>query len=343
MNKLIFVSLTFCLLLVNSAVPAQCNNELVEIAMAESGTDAVYLDEFKVKFTGNRKAKPAPVARFNTMLNEGKLYRFTVANAREYEGRAILQLYRSNILIGSTYDPVASDDSQTFDYLCESTGFYRILMSFIDGKEGCAAGVMSLVINDSTRTSDPVLLGQDTVETLFLHVENPLSLAVTDALPENVEVSIDNGRIIRKNGFFSAFVDHEGSATIIVTVKDTTGAIREESSFRFNVKSVPFPTASIGGMTGGIADKDHLIRAARLEAASPAGFENLKYTVIRFTVSSELERFSGIASSGRELSFQQINYIRDLEPGTKLFFKDILVNTPDGSELKLEPLGFILN
>ena len=341
MNKAVFISAF--LFLSATGVFAQCNNELVKNAVAQSGIDAVYLKEFKVKFTRSGKADPVQTARFNTLLNEGKLYRFTVANAVEYEGEAILQLFKNNKLLGSTYHIDSGADHQKFDFLCDQTGFYKILMSFREGREGCAAGVMSLVINDSTRRSDPIILGSDTVETLYVGVENPLSIAASGASGGSLELSIDQGEIRGQKGGYYALVEREGAAMVTVVVRDSAGQVKEESAFRFLVKKIPDPVATIAGMSGGIISRSELMRARAVQINPPPGFESLHYEILRFTMSGERNAFSGYAASGGSISLQQMNFIRSLQPGSKLFIKDIVVKGPGGKEYRLAPLGFIID
>ncbi len=339
----VLITIIISYIMMSQGAFAQCNQDLVEKAVMTSGIDAVYLRDFKIKYIDDKKIKVPPVARFNTVLNEGKLYRFTIENAPEYEGRAILQLMEREKLLGSTYHMEKGSDEQSFEYLCEKTGMYKVLMSFLDGKKGCAAGVLSLVIDDSTKISDPVLLGADTIQTLYIGVENPLAIAATKTGFGAIDVQIDNGRIVKNNGFYSAFVEDEGKTTIKVTVTDTVGNIREESIFYFNSQPIPLPVVSLGGYTGGLVYKKDLIKYRSLQLHPVPGFETLPYTIQRFSIGIRKDGMEGITAYGKDITYSQQKFINNLNPGATLFVKNIVIKTPDGNEQVLPPLGFIVD
>ena len=123
---------------------AQCGDELVDDCASDIG-EATYLKDFRVKLDKAEKNKPAPVQRISVVLNKGTTYKFNVCDAPEYEGKAIIQLYDSNRLLGSTLNLSTGKLYSEFELACSKTGVYYVFVSFQEGKEGCAAAILSYV------------------------------------------------------------------------------------------------------------------------------------------------------------------------------------------------------
>ncbi len=127
-------------------VKAQCNSQLVTICSSKLAKNATYLKELKVKLQAKQSGKQAPVARYSLMLSKGTHYRFSICNAKEFEGKAIIQLYDNNDkLLGSSYLAKSKKHYPAFDFLCQKSSVYKVLISFEGGKAGCAVGILSMV------------------------------------------------------------------------------------------------------------------------------------------------------------------------------------------------------
>ncbi|MBN2669637.1 MAG: hypothetical protein JXR60_10460 [Bacteroidales bacterium] len=132
-------------LFVSNEVKAQCNSSLVTVCSAKLSDDATYLKELRARLQAHESGQQMPVARFSLLLNKGNHYRFNICNAEEFEGQAILQLYDKDKLLGTSYFSKTKKHYPSFDFICPKTGVYKVLISFEDGKEGCAVGILSLV------------------------------------------------------------------------------------------------------------------------------------------------------------------------------------------------------
>ena len=126
-------------------VKAQCNSTLVTVCSATLSEDATYLKELKARLKPHKSGQQKPVARFSLLLNKGNHYRFNICNAKEFESNAVLQLYDKTKLLGTSYFTKTGKHYPYFDFICPKTGVYKVLMSFEDGKEGCAVGILSLI------------------------------------------------------------------------------------------------------------------------------------------------------------------------------------------------------
>jgi len=134
----------FFVISANINVEAQCNAKLVDIAVGQN-RGATYLKDFRVKLPAAQKGKPKPIARFKIMLNSGQHYRFNVAKAKEFAGEPVIQLYEGKKLLGTSYLASKDKDFKMFDFLCTKTTTYELIITFRNGKAGCAVAIMSLV------------------------------------------------------------------------------------------------------------------------------------------------------------------------------------------------------
>lgn len=146
MKSFIYIFLIPALFIFSSnRATAQCNSTLVTVCSAEIGEDATYLKELRAKLQAHKKGQQKPVARYSLLLNKGNHYRFNVCGAQEFDSEPILQLYDKSKLLGSTYYAKTDRHYPAFDFICPKTGVYKVLVSFTEGKEGCAVGILSLI------------------------------------------------------------------------------------------------------------------------------------------------------------------------------------------------------
>lgn len=124
---------------------SQCNDQLVSICAMGSGDGATYIKDFKVRLKKAKKNENPPVARYSVVLNKNTVYRFSVCSATEFEGKAIIQLYDNESLLGTNFNMATGKEYPSFDFYCKKSGMYTIYMSFKEGKEGCAAGILSFI------------------------------------------------------------------------------------------------------------------------------------------------------------------------------------------------------
>lgn len=138
----LFTALTFTFL-VSSASFGQCNDQLLDMGL-ESIEKFTYLKDFKVRLKKSKKSKPA-VAQYTVVLSKGTKYRFSTANASEFEGKLIFDLFDDSGLVLSSYDKTSSKSYSVVDFTCKKTGRYYIAFYFTQGQQGCGIGVLSFM------------------------------------------------------------------------------------------------------------------------------------------------------------------------------------------------------
>ena len=118
--------------------------EMVDICASRAGEDATYLKDFQVKLDVSVDGRPQ-VARYPLVLSSNNVYRFSICDMENSEGKAVIKLYDNNRLIFSSYSEDTSEEFNPFNFLCRKTGIYHVFISFLDGKPGEAVGILSYV------------------------------------------------------------------------------------------------------------------------------------------------------------------------------------------------------
>ena len=316
---------------------AQCGNTLVEKAALQSGDNAIYLREFKVKFDGSERGKAIPVARYPILLSKNTTYRFNVCNAEEFEGKVILQLYLKDQLMGSTFDMQTATDLQRFDFTCDKTATYEVVMSFDQGKPGCAVGILSL-LSDKEVASE-----EEELDILYVFADNPLTIYDDEDEYAQIEVSINNGSVTKVEGTsYIARPKEPGTAVLTLRVLNRDGTLKEFKQKRFAVLIIDKPYAVVRGAEDGEISKQELLQSGRLELWFSADMK-CNYRIVSFTLSDKKDLISGLTSSSGRFTKAQRDFINNQSPGTRLYIKNIQVRTAEHVVMDIAPVEFQIN
>jgi hypothetical protein len=125
-------------------ITAQSSEEMVDLCASSAGDDATYLKDFQVKL-GVAVEGRTQVARYPLVLSSNNIYRFSICDMENSEGKAVIKLYDNNRLIFSSFSEDSKEEFNPFNFLCRKTGIYHVFISFQDGKPGEAVGILSYV------------------------------------------------------------------------------------------------------------------------------------------------------------------------------------------------------
>jgi len=144
MARIAALLLISLLLGANGNLQAQTAEEMVDICVGKAGDDATYLKDFKVKLGVSSDGRPQ-VARYPLVLSSNNIYRFSVCDLPNSEGKAVIKIYDNNRMIFSSYAEDTKEEFNPFNFMCRKTGIYHVFISFLDGKPGEAVGILSYV------------------------------------------------------------------------------------------------------------------------------------------------------------------------------------------------------
>lgn len=319
-------------LLMFSTLPAitQCNHRLVEIAAGLAGADAIYIREFKVKLSKGTMDEPSPTGKFPIYLNKGVQYRFTIANAQEYDGKAYVELTRRDQQYAGNFDFNDSVYSSSFDFTCDKSATYQLLINYGSGKEGCSAVVMNMVIQDSLAFIDPSVPYQsDSAEVLYLWIENELQIASSEGKGAVLDVRVSNGSIEKKAGHYVLIPAKTGPLKLNVDVIKGHKIV-ESDSVTYFVEYPPLPQIQfVTGMGNQLSLRD-FDRSMKIEVIPGIESGNKFYKLESFSITPKDNFLKEYRSNGAELSVEQINFIRHLNAGDAFFISNILFLDPEG-------------
>ena len=332
MKKIVLIAVV--LLWTNNYLRSQCNESLVQKATEQVGKDAVLVRDFKVRLKEGSKRNPSPAGHFSVLMQKDINYRFNILNAAEFDGKAMLQLYDKSNILGSTYNSNINQNNGSFQYKCPRTGNYQVMITFIDGKAGCAAGIMSMVL-DSAMQSSKMNDENTEIETLYLDMENPLQIITDLAKDEKLDITIDNGKIIYKDTNTFVIAEHEGKAQLTVKVINAKGKITSEVVKDFNVYPLSAPKVTLEKAKDYISLSD-LLNINKIQV------EPWAYKVLQFYLSRSRVPGSGLKSTNEFLTFEQREFLKELTVNDRFYVGDIQVELPNGKVVTVDPLEYII-
>jgi len=174
----------------------------------------------------------------------------------------------------------------------------------------------------------------------YIGVPNPVSIAASGVAEDKLRVSMTNGTIGKEAGGYMVRVKTAGEAVISVSA-EIDGATKSMGSAKFRVKRVPDPVAKIGGQNGGVIANNALVAIGKVSAVMENFDFDLRFDIESFTVSTTVGGFEQ-EEKGRGANFnpKQIQLIRNVKPGRKVYFEDIKAKGPDGSIRNLGSIAF---
>lgn len=318
MNKRYIGLIVFCLLTLITAY-TQCNQHLVEIAAEQAGANAIYIRDFKVKLSKGDMKNPTPTGKFPVYLNKGVNYRFTVANASEYNGLAYVELMRRGQKYADNYLSTEEGYSTTFDFSCERSASYQLMLNFGAGSEGCAAVVMSLIFQDSMAYIEPgIAVKSDSAQTLYLWTNNKLQIASSEQGNSALKVSVSQGDIEKRGQFYELTPSKIGDLTVRVDVfKD--GNYLESDSVLYCVEYPPLPRIILPGMGGYSLSKREVNSFDPIELEYQLGIENSPYELEKFYISTDQTGINAEPCINNILSSAQVGLIKELKTDDRLY------------------------
>jgi hypothetical protein len=123
----------------------QNTDPLTSKCAVNAGPDAKYLKDFRIQLG---KTTPESELRYkaNMSLWKSTKYRFTLCNEESSKGQLILNIKdETNKLVLSSFDKKTGKAYSAVDFECQKSGIYQISFDFIDGEQGSAVGVVSMI------------------------------------------------------------------------------------------------------------------------------------------------------------------------------------------------------
>jgi len=197
--------------------------------------------------------------------------------------------------------------------------------------------------NTNENDDKPVALAVEVekMNVIYLGVDNPVLIAASGVNPDDLTVSIDNGRIRKDGNDYIINPAHSGTATVSIY-----GNGQKLGSREFRVKELVFPQAFL--VSGEKLISSGTLSMAELRSASGIRVEildfifDVDFRVISYNISIEDSGGNKVTQNSENEVFtdKEADLIRSLEPGQHLMIEGIRSIGPDGLIRDLDPLVF---
>ena len=136
----------FASLIEQSAI-GQSSSKLVEFCngVASEKEEVTYLKDFSIELDAAGADGKVPEQRYTMVLSKGMEYKFTICNAEGSAGKGVLQLWDMSRLLGTNLVATTGQLVKGFNFQCNKTGAYHLMVSFQDGKKGSGVTIVSFV------------------------------------------------------------------------------------------------------------------------------------------------------------------------------------------------------
>jgi beta-lactamase regulating signal transducer with metallopeptidase domain len=195
-------------------------------------------------------------------------------------------------------------------------------------------------INDHSKTNVVAAIAPTKMNVLYIGIDNPVEISVSEQKPEDLEVKIDNGTIQGSMGKYIVNPSKHGKAVITVYSK---GNKVKETEFR--VKFVPDPVAKIAGIKiSGEINKADLLKQTEIYAEMENFDFDLGFEIVEFTVSGVIANFTvNEVSHNNKFTKKQKNLIEKLKNGEKVYIENIKAKGPDGNIRQLGSIALTIH
>ncbi len=189
------------------------------------------------------------------------------------------------------------------------------------------------------------VVSADKMNVFYIGVANPVSISAPGIPKEKLRVSVSSGSISGSNGKYVVSVTRPGDARVTVAAEVAPGKVQTLSTTDFRVKRIPPPRVKFGGKTGGSMATVALKAQNRLFPVLENFDFDAKFSINNFTMVLVKPRADAVVfqGSGNTLTGAMQSALRNIVPGTRVIFDNIVATGPDGVRQQLDPVTLVAN
>jgi len=194
-------------------------------------------------------------------------------------------------------------------------------------------------------TRPSVTMSATRMNVFYRGLDNPFDVGGGGIPKENLEVSMTNGKVIKKGTSYVIRpneLDEMGRRTKVSVFANIGGDRRLLGTTDWRVKKVPDPIAQVAGQSGGTIRKERLLVEEGVMAVLEDFDFDFKYTVTRFNV--QVSGTGGYVSiwesNSNRFTEDQKEQFRRLNPNSLVYIANIKAIGDDGETRDLDPISF---
>jgi gliding motility-associated protein GldM len=207
-------------------------------------------------------------------------------------------------------------------------------------------GYIEIQNTDGTRIQKPfedsyivspksLVVSPTAMNVFYIGVNNPVEISVPGVSSDKITAGISRGALTKIGpGKYNAKVTGGAGAIARITVTaEIDGERANMGSKEFRIKDIPTPVAMVAGKKGGGIQKEILQNQRYVVAAMEDFVFDLQVNVVKFTVSATVNSFLQEETVyGNMLNDKQKGIIRAVARGQRVYFQDIVAQTPAGKK-----------
>lgn len=298
-------------------------SQVVDYFLSQVGSVKVVFDEFQPL-----------VGTSSTYLMPGEDLEIT-AGVGAYSKAA-----KPSISIGGTSPALNSEGTAVYKTTVSGAGEKSVAVNIKYTKSDGSIGTLNKVIKYTVGVPSGSSVFLEKMNVLYRGVENPVHVSAGSAGLEKMSVGFTAGTITSVGaGRYIIKPTALGNANINVTVNGKT------TPFAMRVKSLPDPTALVGGSKGGSFSSANFKAQGGLIARLLESDFEAPYQVVSYTIGANggpFQTYQQATNDGARWTGSAASIISRATPGTSVFFDQIKVKGPDGVLREIPPIIFQL-
>ena len=216
-------------------------------------------------------------------------------------------------------------------------------------------GLLQVLAPDGTTNSYPfnteyqvgepqAVISATKMNVLYVGVDNPISIVAAGVPASAVTARMTNGTLDKSGNDWIARPTTPGTKAIVTVTAKVDGKDQKMGEMEYRVKSVPNPTPTVGGSTGGKIAKATLAMQLAVVADMGKDFDfDLKFTVTGYSVTI-VKGGNARSFDNKEARFSQEikQQFEGLTKGSKVFIEEIKAVGPDRRTRELSAINFTI-
>lgn len=173
---------------------------------------------------------------------------------------------------------------------------------------------------------------------LYVNIEVPMEIYV-EGIPDSLlEITTNNGTIIKHGNFYK--IKTEKAGVSIITISKNGEKITRR---QFSAIQLPKPTPRLGNFTGKEISKNTLLSIPGLWAKMPYYCDYYRASIDSFSIVVYKDGIEKkLKSENSRFTEEQIDLFKELKSGQNIYFEDIFATTPDSFKHELEIIKITL-
>lgn len=205
--------------------------------------------------------------------------------------------------------------------------------------------VVLLSVQSLAQVNEVTVVALEKMNVLYVGIDNPVQIAISGVPSDKMIVSAQGGLISGERGHYNIKVTNGMDCILNISYLNDSGDTIKTGEQHFRILKIPYPTIVVGQRLydHSFTSRDELIKNPNLDVEHHMPFD-FPYRILSFSLrvnkGPQPEIYKAMGSS---LTKEMTSAITNLSNGSKLYFEDIKVLSPDGAVRIVDPVELLIN